>query len=99
MHILLLKLPRYPFEQCSRLLPISYAQFMLHMQSIMLYKFNIFFLLSYIYLNYKIMSISSPLSSLQASTQLTIRLYTYAYKHFEFIFVAFATLVDTCYEN
>ena len=52
-----------------------YAQFTLHMQNIMLYKFNSLFLLSY--LNYKIMGISSPLSSLQASTQLTIHLHMY----------------------
>ena len=52
-----------------------YAQFMLLMQSIMLYKFNSLFVLSY--LNYKFMSISSPLSSLLASTQLTICLRMY----------------------
>ena len=66
----------------------SYAEIMLHMQSIMLYKFNILFLLSY--LNYKIMSISS-LSSSSIVRHTINNSFTYVYKHFEFIFVTFAT--------
>ena len=60
----------------------------------MLYKFKNLFLLSY--LNYKIMTISSLPSS--SSVQHTINnssTYVHVYKHFEFIFVAFATLANT----
>ena len=50
------------------------------------------------YLNYKIMSISSlPRSS---TLQHTInKLSTYVYKHFEFIFIAFATLVNAYFDK
>ena len=61
----------------------------------MLYKFNILFLLSY--LNYKswVLAVFNSVSS--STVQHTINnlpTYVYSYKHFEFIFVAFATLVN-----
>ena len=71
----------------------------------MLHKFNISFLLSYF--NQKVLSISSLyllvskycanlsfwLVPLQSSTHLASTSYTYKYQHFEYQFVAFATLV------
>ena len=68
-----------------------YAQFMLHMLNIMLYEFNILFLLSY--LNYKINCISS-LSSFSTVQHTINNSSMYVYKHFKFIFVAFVTLVN-----
>ena len=62
-----------------------YAQSMLHMLIIMLYKFNILFLLT-ASLNYKIISISS-LSSSSTVQQTINNSSTYVYKHFEFIFL------------
>ena len=68
-----------------------YAQFMLHILSIVLYKFNILFLLSN--LNYKIMSISNLSSS--STVQHTINNSSiYVNKHFDFIFVAFAMQIS-----
>ena len=58
----------------------NYNQFMLHMLSIMLYKFSILFFFSY--LNHKIMSISSLSSSF--TVQHTINNSSInVYKHFE----------------
>ena len=64
----------------------------------MLYKFNILFLLSC--LNNKIMSINSLSSS--SIIQHTINnssTYVAIYEHFEFIFVAFSTLVNTYFDK
>ena len=59
----------------------------------MLYKFNISFLL-----HYKIMS-NSSLSSSSTVQHTNNNSFTYAYEHFEFIFVAFATLVITYFDK
>ena len=74
-----------------------YAQFMLYMLSILIiYKFNILFLLCY--LNYKIMSISSLSSSSKVQYAIN-NSSTHVYKHFELIFVAFATLFNTRFDK
>ena len=73
-----------------------YAKFMLHMLSILLYKFNILYLLSY--LNHKIMSISS-LSNSFTVQHIINNSSIYVYKHLEFIFVAFATLVNAHFDK
>ena len=64
-------------EQCSRILPVMLNLRMLHVLSIMLYKFNILFISSH--LNYKITNISSLCGS--STVQHTINYSsTYAYK-------------------
>ena len=57
----------------------------------MFYKFNIVFLLSY--LNYKVMIINS-LSSSSTVQHIISNSFTYVHKQFEFISIAFTTLVN-----
>ena len=73
----------------------NYAQFMFHILSMMLHKFDILFLLS---LHYKTMSISR-LSSFSTIQHTINNSSTYVYKHFEFTFVAFETFFNTHFDK
>ena len=75
-----------------------YAQFMLQI-CYALCSTNLTFYFSYpTYVNYKITSISCFSSS--PAVQYTIKISSmYVYKHFEFIFVEFATLFNTHYDK